>query len=376
MSTRFRSHRLAAVLVLVAAGAWVVTGKVSSVGSEEAAAAQPERTAATTGDTTSEAPALRTVAAITPVFSDHARAIRISGVTAADKNAVLAARASGVIARLDVEKGDRIEAGGEVMTIEGPDVLAAVTTAKAQRDQAKQQADIAERLYAGGNTSDVSLTAARATLAAAEAQLANAEVAADRLTLRAPFAGVVDDVTVERGEWVQTGKAIATLLALDPIVVRAEVSELDVGDLTPGATAEVRLVNGAVMKGTLRYVSHASSAQTRTYPVEVALPNPAGAIPAGMTAEVTLYAPAVRSVTVPRSIITLSEAGDLGLRVVDAENRAHFAAVTLIDDTPDGLILSGVPDGVRIIVAGQDLVSEGEEVTVEDVTGQDIGALK
>ncbi|MDH5452080.1 MAG: hypothetical protein OEX14_01900, partial [Paracoccaceae bacterium] len=71
-------------------------------------------------------------------------------------------------------------------------------------------------------------------------------------------------------------------------------------------------------------------------------------------------------VTVPRSIITLSDSGEIGLRVVNADNVTSFAAVNLIDDTPTGLVVTGVPENVRVIVSGQDLVGDGETVSVID----------
>jgi hypothetical protein len=80
-----------------------------------------------------------------------------------------------------------------------------------------------------------------------------------------------------------------------------------------------------------------------------------------MTAEVSLYAAPTRAVVVPRSIITLAEDGQLGLRIVGADNLAQFAAVQIIDDTPEGLVVTGVPEGVRIITAGQDLVQQRRE---------------
>jgi multidrug efflux system membrane fusion protein len=75
-----------------------------------------------------------------------------------------------------------------------------------------------------------------------------------------------------------------------------------------------------------------------------------------MTAEVSVFAAPVRAVTVPRSVITLSDSGELGLRVVGADGTAGFAPVTIVDDTPQGLIVTGVPQGIRIVVLGQDLV--------------------
>ena len=138
------------------------------------------------------------------------------------------------------------------------------------------------------------------------------------------------------------------------------------GHVAVGDRAEVSLVSGQEMSGTVRHISRDASEGTRTFPIEVALPNPDHAIPSGMTAEVRLYTQPEKAVTVPRSIITLSEEGVLGLRVVGADNVARFAGVELIDDTAEGLVVTGVPDGVRIIVSGQDLVRDGETVAVKD----------
>ncbi len=365
-----RLHRIAAFCVLVAATAWIATGEFSSVGSAQETAGQEIPTSAEGG--AEAAPLLRTVAAVEPDFIDHARSIRLSGTTAADKRVALAARADGVISALGLVKGGTVAEGMVVLTLEGPETVAQAEIARITLEQRERELEVAQRLFDGGNTPETQLTNARSARDAAAAELARARAAVDRQELKAPFSGIVDTVEVELGEWVQTGTPVATILSLDPILVRAEVSEVDVESIAPGSKASIHLVNGTELEGTVRLVAREASAQTRTFPVEIALANPGNAIPSGMTAEVRLAAAPVRAVRVPRSVITLAETGDLGLRVVGPDNIAQFAAVTIIDDTPDGLVVSGVPEGVRIIVAGQDLVRNGDtvEVTAAEGIGQ------
>ena len=214
MAFHLKRHQIWAVVVLVAAAAWVGTGKFASVGSEEAHASQPvpEPAAATAASDQ----ALRTVGVITPEFKDYAREIRISGVTGADKRAQLATRAAGIIATLPIAQGDTVAADQVVMTVEGPDVVASVATAEATLTQRKQELEAAEKLYKSGNTAELQLIKVRADKAAAEAALSQARAATDRLSLHAPFAGVIDKVDVELGEWVPIGTGIATVIALDP----------------------------------------------------------------------------------------------------------------------------------------------------------------
>ena len=243
--------------------------------------------------------------------------------------------------------------------------------------QAKEKLQVGEALFAKGSLPELELTSRRADASAAEAALSQANAAQDRLLLKSPFAGTVDSVEVELGEWVQAGAPIATILSLDPIVVKAEVSERDVAFVANGSKAKVRLVNGVEMEGTIRHVSQQASEKTRTFAVEVALPNADHAIPSGMTAEVRLFAPPQDAVMVPRSIITIREDGVIGLRVVGADNVVSFAPVTILDDREAGLIVTDVPKDKKVIVAGQDLVTDGDTVVVSELTpAQAAEALK
>lgn len=361
-------HRITAFLVMIAAGGWIATGEFSSVGSAQGVESPESPTEAT--PVAEVKPLLRTVAAVEPEFVDHARTIRLSGVTAADKRTALAARADGVINSLALSKGGSVEANALVMTLEGPDALAQAKIAEIALAQRERDLERAEKLFAGGSVPEIEVTNARSARDAAAAELARARATVDRLELRAPFAGIVDTVEVERGEWVQTGAPVATILSLDPILVLAEVSERDLSSVAPGSVANVRLANGAVLDGTVRLIAREATAQTRTFPIEIALRNEDLALSSGMTAEVELKAAPVRAVIVPRSIITLAEDGALGLRVVGGDNIAQFAPVTILDDTPEGLVVTGVPEGVRVIVAGQDLVRNGDAVQVSSGADQ------
>ena len=170
---------------------------------------------------------------------------------------------------------------------------------------------------------------------------------------------------------MQIGTPIATILALNPIVVRGEVSERDLADVRIGTQATVNLASGAVIEGRVRYVRNQASEQTRTFQIEVEIPNRGGDVPAGMSAEIVLHADPVAATVVPRSVVTLSDSGALGVRTVDDGGVVHFAPAEVVDDTPEGLILKGVPAGARVIVSGQDLVSDGEAVHAVVVTSID-----
>lgn len=370
--SKFKFHKFAAIAVFVATAAWVATGEFSSVGS-----AQDEPATEKT-----EAPKVEakrhTVAVVRPPRIEHSRAIRMSGLTEADKRSVLAARSAGIIAELPIAKGQMVKAGDLILRLDAEGKEAAVETARQLLSQREAEAEAAERLVQSGSLPRLQADNARSALSAARSELEMAEAELVRNEVRAPFSGLIDRVNVEIGGSVMQGTEIATILALDPIIATGEVGERDLGYVNRGDRADVRLVNGDVVEGEIRYISRDASSQTRTFQVEVAIDNENNEIPAGMTTEMTLRAQPVESVRLPRSVVTLSTQGDLGIRSVDGDDKVVFHPIDLVDDTPEGLVLAGIPADARVIVSGQDLVAEGDTVhaveadedTIRSLTGE------
>jgi multidrug efflux system membrane fusion protein len=367
---KIKLHKVAAVAVLIATAAWVATGEFSSVGS---AAGEAEAARASGG--AQEQAALRTVGVVNPPRITHSRAIRLSGSTDADKRAVLATRAAGIVEELPVEQGDTVARGDLIARLRDEGKTAAAETTRQVLAQREAEADAARRLAERGNLARLQLDGALSALAAARAQHDAAVADLERDMVRAPFDGMIDKVDAELGGSLASGATVATILSLDPILARGEVSERDLAHVKPGDRARVRLVNGEEADGTIRYISRDATPATRTFRVEVAVPNGDFRIPSGMTAEVTLLGQPVEATVLPRSVVTLSNQGDLGIRAVDADDKVVFFPIDLVDDTPRGLVLGGIPAGMRIIVAGQELISEGDIVNPVEADAATVSRL-
>lgn len=368
---KIKLHKVAAVAVLIATAAWVATGEFSSVGSaaDEAGTSRPAEAAP------QEQAPLRTVGVVNPPRIQHSRAIRLSGSTDADKRAVLATRAAGIVEELAVEQGDTVKRGSLIAKLRDEGKESAVETARQVLAQREAEATAARRLAEQGSMPRLQLDGVLSALAAARGQHDAAVADLERNIVRAPFDGMIDKVDAELGGSLGSGAAVATILSLDPILARGEVSERDLIHVKPGDKARMRLVSGEEAEGVIRYISRDATAATRTFRVEVAVPNADGRIPSGMTAEVTLLAAPVEATVLPRSVVTLSNDGDLGIRAVDAQNKVVFFPIDLVDDMPGGLVLGGIPAEVRIIVAGQELISEGDIVNPVEADADTVNRL-
>ncbi|TIO78278.1 MAG: efflux RND transporter periplasmic adaptor subunit, partial [Mesorhizobium sp.] len=216
---KIRFHKLAAIAVLIGFAAWMATGEFSSVGSaadhqkdgEAGKAAQSGAEKPKTAEAEQKA-ALRTVAVVTPPRKTFARAIRISGLTEADKRAVLAVRVAGVIDKLPVKQGDHVKTGDLVLMLAAEEKLSNVDNARQLLAQRKAELDAAERLAKTGNLPKLQLDTARSNLTAAQSMLETAQAELDRNEVKAPFDGVIDRVPVELGSSVMQGGEVATIL--------------------------------------------------------------------------------------------------------------------------------------------------------------------
>jgi multidrug efflux system membrane fusion protein len=294
----------------------------------------------------------------------------LSGRTEADKRAVAMARAAGVIQELRVRRGSRVKKGEVIAVLSDEAREAHVMQAQARLVQRRVELQARLKLIEQGNLPALQRPQLEAELKAAEAALAAAEAERLKGEVLAPISGIVNDVPVEVGQALQANANVAEVIASDPMLAVAEIAERQLGGVKVGDPA--RLVTGTKADGMVRFISQKASHQTRTYRIEIALANLHGELPDGVTAEVALSLAPVPATRVPRSALTFSSDGKLGVRIVTADGTVAFVPVGLIEDGPETLWVSGVESGSRLIVQGQDFVREGvkvDAVPFGDATG-------
>jgi multidrug efflux system membrane fusion protein len=265
-----------------------------------------------------------------------------------------------------------------------PEAEARVIEAKARLDEALINDRAAEKLSRDGFASEArvaSTTAAtqtaRAGVAAAqsglqstlagiqsaEAAVALAEKEISRLVIHASFDGILESDTAELGSLLQPGGLCATVLQLDPIKLVGFVPEVAVQHVKLGAAAEARLADGRQIFGEVSFISRSADMVTRTFQIEVTVPNKDVSVSAGQTADITISAQGTLAHLLPGSALTLNDSGTLGLRVLGAENTVRFVPITLIRDTKQGVWVAGLPREADVIIVGQEFVTDG--VTVD-----------
>ena len=344
------------------------------------------------------------VVAIHSVAQTIDSAVILRGRTEAARQVTVASETTGLVISEPLRKGAFVSAGDVVCRLapgtreaslaeararlaeaqgRAPEAEAGVLEANARVREAEINLNAAQKLSEDGFASETRVVSAEAAMEAATAgvlraqsaiasaqagiEAAQAGVAAatreiDKLTIVAPFSGLLETDTVELGALMQMGTPCATIIQLNEIKLVGFVPEADVAKVNVGAMAGARLTSGQEVRGRVTFLSRSADPLTRTFRVEVTVANDDLSISDGQTAEILVASDGQTAHLIAQSSLTLDDDGVLGVRTVAAGNIVAFMPVTLLRDTAQGVWVAGLPEAVDIITVGQEFVIDGVRV--------------
>lgn len=302
------------------------------------------------------------VAVMDSVAQNVPLVLTAEGQSIPDRAATLRAKADGQIASVAVSRGDLVSAGQEIARIDASIAEAQLLQAQTQLAQAQRDYDNALALQDRGIATEDRVSQARAARAAAEAAVTSAQDQLDNTIVTAPFAGRLNDLTVNTGESVENGMVLAEVLDNDPLTVVVQVPQQALSRLQTGQDAQVSFITGEQKAGTIAFIGANADRQTRTFRVEIIVDNPDSVMPAGLSARVSMPTGQARGHFVSPAVLSLGTNGELGVKTVDADNRVVFSTVQIVRAQTDGIWIAGLPEQARIITVGQGFVNQGDHV--------------
>ena len=259
---------------------------------------------------------LETISSVTVLSSnalERAKKIKVSGVTEADKLIKIRAEASGTVVSRPVKQGQFVK-----------------------KDQLICQ------LYNAGRSSYPKVNA--------------------------PFDGYLETFSVKEGDYLNTGAICATIIDPDPMRLIGEVSEKEINFVKVGSKANAELISGRKVEGIVSFVSTSANKGTRTFRVEIDVKNSDRSIRDGVSAQIEIEGDTILAHKISPSILMLGEAGELGIRTVNKDNKVEFNQIEILEDSIDGIWIAGLPKNTRIITVGQEYVFQGQTVNVKEIS--------
>ena len=284
------------------------------------------------------------------------------GITEASGKVAIRTETQGLLRTRHVKKGQWVEAGDLICSLNVGARQATVQQRQAQLQKAVIDYEAAAKLAKDGFATTSRLSGDKATVDEAKAELKAAEIELDRTNIKAPISGIIQDPFAKIGDMLQVGDICANVIEPGTMTMIAQISERDVGQIHIGGKAGVDLVTGEPIEGKIKYIAPSADPETRTFRIEIELPNPDNKILDGITAVAHIHLDGKDAHKLPASALTLNDAGELGVRVLNTENIVSFLPVKIVGDAADGLWVSGLPETVKVITRGQEYVISGQQV--------------
>ncbi|WP_052729980.1 efflux RND transporter periplasmic adaptor subunit [Photobacterium halotolerans] len=292
-----------------------------------------------------------------PVF----RSLTLYGKTEPSRQATVKAEVAGRVVDVIAQRGSLVKEGQIIARLAQDDWPEQLKRAKAVLKQRQIEYDGAKQLNEKGFQGRVLLAQTEAELVDAKATIATLTLKLEKTTIRAPLSGILNERMVEVGDYVQEGDPVGTIADIDPLIVRADVTETDIQHIRLGQEAEARLVSDHSATGKVRYLSKVANETTNTFRIEVAFDNEALQLLAGTSAELIVPIEKTEAIKVTPAVLALDEAGNLGVKTVE-QDHVVFTPVRVVKSDGDGTWLGGFSGMVDVITVGQGFVRPGERV--------------
>ena len=348
-------------IAAVTLGGFLLMSTVCGCGSQDAAEQQ---------ETVSRIP----VDVETVEVQDFDKLITLGGLTAAENTVQVIAKVGGMeqIKAVHVKVGDKVSAGQVLAQLDNETSAINLSNAQLAYDNAYTNYENAKQLFELGAVSQSDLNQLKMAYENANNTLRQAQMAMDYATVTAPISGTVTMVNANVGSFATASAPMFEIANVDTLEISTGINEQNVSKIKIGQEVLLKIhsVSDKWMSGTITEISKVMNAQTKNYPVTIALANKDDDLVAGMYAEVQVAVEHAEDVLViPVDAIVYKEAKPVAF-IAQADGTVKEKALTLgINDGDNYVVTKGLQAGDQVIVKGNGNLVEGEPISIITLDG-------
>lgn len=315
--------------------------------------------------------------------ADVTDVLRLSGSFTAKQHAMLSPRLDGLVQGVSVDAGSRVSKGDVLIKLdpvlsqqEAARARAVLEQQQASRDEAQRLVKEAEQLRQKQHISETELNSRKAVLMQAEADLQAAQVdvetAAENLRrhqLIAPFDGVIVQKMTEAGEWINRGDEVLELVSLQDLRLDIRAPQERFSDIHDNTKVQIRpdTYPDLSIDGQISAIVPASDPTARAFLIRIIAPQSDITLFPGTsaTAMLTLNGTDKSRIRIDRDALLKHPDGGYSVFVIEDDNIARRRQIDVLRLTGDTvLIRDGVDNGEHVVIRGNELLRDGDQVTV------------
>ncbi len=314
-----------------------------------------------------EAPPVNVTVMTVTAVPQLADTFDLPAVVEPNRIVTVSAEVSGRIERIPPAEGSKIRAGDLLIKLNTDLIKPEFESAKTQVERDQIEFDRMTNLVKENATTQRDLDNATSQLAISKARLEGIRARLERTSIFAPTAGVLNDLLVEEGEYVDPGNPVAQLVDTDTVKVVVEIPERDVAFFAIGEKAEIFVETkgeAESLAGTITFISELADQRTRTTRTEITLDNKQRLLRSGQIVHVTLTRRILKdAVLIPLLAVIPMEDSKAVYVVNSSQAKRRDVELGFIRDD-QVQIISGLQPGDRLIIVGHRFVAPGQKVNI------------
>lgn len=332
-----------------------------------------------------------TVSAIEVQPIEWTPGISAIGTVAAAHGVDLTVEAAGIVKQIGFRSNQRVGQGDVLVQLDDAVQRADLAAAKTQAALDQQRLDRTAELRRKGVGSDVAVDEAQAAASASQSQVAKLQAQLDQRLLKAPFSGTIGIPRIELGQYLSPSQVVATLQDLDTMRVDFSIPEQQLAQLKIGQRVRFGVTDDDMpFEGTITGIDPKVDPATRLVAVRAEIGNSEGRLSPGQYVQVRVELPSEKGVVaLPQTALVSSLYGDYIYVVRPAEPKADAKAAEAGEGADakaaepvlevrqvfvkpgrrnEGRIeiTQGVSPGDKVVTAGQNRLSSGAVVVVDN----------
>lgn len=299
-----------------------------------------------------------------PQFADT---FDLPAVVEPNRIVMVSAEVSGRIERIPQEEGNKVSAGDLLIKLNTDLILPEFNSAKAQVERDQIEFDRMTNLTKENAATQRDLDNATSQLAISKARLEGIRARLERTSIFAPTAGVLNDLLVEEGEFVDIGNPVAQVVDTDTVKVVVEIPERDIAFFAIGENAEIFVDTkgqARTLVGTISFISELADPRTRTTRTEITLDNKKRLLRSGQIVHVSLTRRILKDAILIPLLAVIPMEDSKAVYVVNSSQAERREVELGIIRGYQVQVTHGLEPGDKLIVAGHRFIAPGQKVNI------------
>jgi len=296
----------------------------------------------------------------------------VQGVVEAEHNAQIFPEAAAIITDIHVKEGDRVQKGQTLITLEHRVVSSSIDEAKTALDLSKTLYDKQKRLWDQKIGSEVQYLQAKTNYEAAQERLQTLEAQSALYEIKAPFAGIVDEITPKVGEMANPIAPAIRLINMDDVYIKADVTEGYINKIKAGDSVDVTFPSlGINRTSVITRKGNFINPNNRTFKIRIDLKNNGLEVKPNLLADLKIRDyEADSTISIPSNLIQQTPSGEEFVYVLQGTGDTATAQKVMVKSgvsyDNDTEIMSGLKPGDVLIDKGARSIKDGDLVSVKE----------